>query len=125
MNWYRWIGKPHRTGDDPMVDEGCDCLLMVVRIRESLGLPVPRTDETKALIALAEAGAHSEINSLIKEHLEPVQKPCDGAFMIFETPDQIGAAVIIEGGLLHVSHKKGVRWLPSNMMRQFNWFHWK
>lgn len=125
MNWHKWIGKPHRTGDDPAIDDGCDCLLMVVRIREHLGLPVPKINETKALIDLAKAGAYSEIHSLIKKHLEPVQKPCDGAFMIFETPDQIGTAVIIEGGLLHVSHKKGVRWFPSNMVRQFNWFHWK
>lgn len=125
MNWHQWIGKKHVTGADPVIDEGCDCLLMVVRIRQSLGLPVPSSSETSTLISLSEASAYQEIHSLIKRHLVPLQTPEEGAFMIFEAPDQIGAAVIIEGGLLSVSHKKGVRWLPANMLQKFDWFHWK
>jgi hypothetical protein len=125
MNWHKWIGKKHVTGADPEYDEGCDCLLMVVRLREHLGLPVPDSMDVATMILLSQAEAHQDIYALITPHLVATESTCDGAFTIFDTPDQIGAAVMIDGGLLVVSHKRGVRWLPANMLRKFNWYHWK
>ena len=125
MNWHRWIGKPHVTGDDPVCDEGCDCLLMVTRIREHLGLPAPNAIDTATLILLSQSEAFSEIHKLILPHLVPVQTPHNGAFTVFETPDKMGTAVMIDDGLLHVSHKRGVRWMPGNMLRKFDWYDWK
>jgi len=125
MNWQKWIGKKHVTGDDPTCDEGCDCLLMVTRIREYLKLPAPNALDAATLILLSKAEAFEDIHKLILPHLVPVQTPRDGAFTVFETPDQIGTAVMIDGGLLHVSHKRGVRWLPGNILRKFDWYDWK
>ena len=125
MNWHRWIGKPHVTGADPVCDEGCDCLLMVTRIREHLGLPAPSAIDTATLILLSQSEAFSEIHKLILPHLVPLQTPHNGAFTVFETPDKMGAAVMIDDGLLHVSHKRGVRWMPGNMLRKFDWYDWK
>lgn len=125
MNWHKWIGKKHVTGADPEYDEGCDCLLMVVRLREHLGLAVPDSMDVATMILLSEAGSHEEIYSLMKPHLIELNAPENGAFTIFETPDQMGTAVMIDDGLLHVSHKRGVRWMPANMLRKFTWFHWK
>jgi len=125
MNWHKWIGKKHIVGADPEYDEGCDCLLMVVRIRESLGLPVPNSMDVATMLLLANTGAYEEIHGLMKPHLTPSEPPCDGSFAIFETPDHIGAAVMVEGGLLHVNLKHGVRWLPGSALRKFNWYHWK
>lgn len=50
--WERWVGKKHVTGDDPTVDEGCDCLLMVTRVREHLGLPAPDAMDIAAMILI-------------------------------------------------------------------------
>lgn len=125
MNWHRWIGKPHVTGADPVCDEGCDCLLMVTRIRDHLGLPAPNAIDTATLILLSQSEAFSEIHKLILPHLAPVQTPHNGAFTVFETPDKMGTAVMIDDGLLHVSHKRGVRWMPRNMLRNFDWYDWK
>jgi len=125
MSWQRWIGKPHVTGADPVHEDGCDCLLMVVRVRESLGLPVPDEAAVQTLISLSLSESYREVHLLLAPHLNPVGPPFDGAFTVFETPDQIGTAVMIEGGLLHVSHKRGVRWLPANMLRKFTWYDWK
>ena len=125
MNWHRWIGKPHVTGADPVCDEGCDCLLMVTRIRDHLGLPAPNAIDTATLILLSQSEAFSEIHKLILPHLAPVQTPHNGAFTVFETPDKMGTAVMIDDGLLHVSHKRGVRWMPRNMLRKFDWYDWK
>jgi hypothetical protein len=124
VNWHKWIGLPHITGADPLLGQGCDCLIMVTRIREHLGLPAPSVAHIATLIALAQAEAYRDINQFIRPHLVNTETPTDGAFTVFETPDQIGTAVLIDGGLLHVSHKKGVRWLPANLLRKFNWYHW-
>lgn len=97
---------------------------MVTRIREHLNLPAPTRDQIKTLIELARKGAYAAIQKEIRVHLVKTETPTDGAFTVFETPDQIGTAVLIDGGLLHVSHKKGVRWLPANLLRKFNWYHW-
>jgi len=125
MNWHKWIGKKHVTGADPEYDEGCDCLLMVVRIRESLGLPIPNSMDVATMILLSNAESYKDIHALMAPHLVITESPCDGAFTIFETPDHIGTAVMIEGGLLTVSHKRGVRWIPANILRKFTWYHWK
>lgn len=125
MSWQQWIGKPHRTGADPVVDDGCDCLIMVTRVRQQLKLPAPSNDEICTLIALSEAGAFEEVNRLIAKHLILRNTPSDGSFTVYETPDHIGSAVMIDGGLLHVSHKRGVRWIPTNMLRKFDWYDWK
>ena len=124
MSWQRWIGKPHVTGADPAVDGGCDCLIMVARVRQQLKLPSPSDPEMRTLIALSEAGAYDEVHRLIAAHLVSCDTPSDGAFTVYETPDQIGAAVMIDGGMLHVSHKRGVRWVPGNLIRKFDWYHW-
>lgn len=125
MNWHKWIGKKHKTGADPVYEDGCDCLIMVVRIRENLGLPSPSKSDVAAMISFSEAGSYDEIYNIIDPHLVKLNKAEDGAFTIFETPDQIGAAVMIENGILSVHHTKGVRWTPSNAMRRLNWHHWK
>jgi hypothetical protein len=125
MNWQSWIGKKHVTGADPVYDDGCDCLLMVTRIREHLGLVAPDAMDVATMILLAKAEAFREIHTMIAPHLVPVLTANDGAFTVFETPDQIGTAVMIDGGLLHVSHKRGVRWLPGNLLRKFDWYDWK
>lgn len=97
---------------------------MVTRIREHLNLPAPTADEIEVLIELAQDNAYAAIQQEISTHLVNTETPTDGAFTVFEKPDQIGTAVLIDGGLLHVSHKKGVRWLPANLLRKFNWYHW-
>jgi len=125
MNWHSWIGKRHETGADPVHDEGCDCLIMVTRIREYLGLAAPNAIDVATMILLSSTEGYEEIHDFIAPHLVPKQTPADGAFTVFETPDQIGTAVMIENGLLHVSHKRGVRWLPAGMIRKFNWYDWK
>lgn len=125
MNWHKWIGKKHVPGADPEYDEGCDCLLMVVRIRESLGLPVPNSMDVATMILLSNAESYGDIHALMAPRLVTADSVCDGAFTIFETPDHIGTAVMIENGLLHVNQRRGVRWLPANMLRKFTWYHWK
>lgn len=97
---------------------------MVTRIREQLNLPAPTAQEIEVLIELAQEQDYVAIQQEIRPHLLKAETPTDGAFTVFETPDQIGTAVLIDGGLLHVSHKKGVRWLPANLLRKFNWYNW-
>lgn len=124
MKWERWIGKPHCTGADPGVDEGCDCLIMVVRVRQELGLPVPGEDEMREMISLARVCDHAAIHARLDPHLQRVEHPSPGAFTVFETQDHIGAAVMVEGGVLHVSKDRGVRWLPGYLLRRIPWYDW-
>jgi hypothetical protein len=125
MNWHKWVGKKHIVGADPTCDEGCDCLLMVVRIREALGLSVPSKEKIHALIELAKQFRHDEIYEQITPNLVPIEGPSEGGFTVFSSLDHIGTAVMIGGGLLHVDIKRGVRWLPASALRKFSWFHWK
>lgn len=125
MTWHQWVGKPHKTGADPETEDGCDCLLMVVRVRESLSLPVPDKQWIDELIDLARQKRHAEIHWQIAPFLLPIESSKDGAFAIFDTQDHIGTAVMIENGLLHVDTTRGVRWLPSSALRKFSWFDWK
>jgi len=124
MTWHKWVGKPHVTGDDPTTDPGCDCLLMVVRARQALGLPTPSLPQARNLIRLAQAGEHEAIQQWLAPHLIEATSPDEGFFTIFESAEQIGTAVMIGGGLLHVSHKRGVRWLPPSFITKFSWYDW-
>lgn len=124
MNWHSWIGKPHVLGADPAKQNGCDCLVMVTRVRQWLGLSAPLETDIRELLLLAARKDYTKLSHVLKPHLKELEHPKEGAFTLFETPDQIGTAVVIDGGLLHVSHKHGVRWLPTSLVKKLQWYDW-
>ena len=125
MTWISWIGKPHVLGADPAQDQGCDCLVMVTRVREWLGLAAPREADIKELLLLASQHEYSKLKKTLEPHLRKLDHPKEGAFTLFEPPDQIGTAVVVDGGLLHVSHRHGVRWLPTSAVKKLQWYDWE
>jgi len=125
MNWRNWIGKEHVTGDDPTCDEGCDCLLMVTRIREALGLKAPSQIDIAVILLFANNRQFEAIEQYIRPHLKEISSISDGSFTVYVTPESVGAAVFIEDGVLTVSHKKGVRWVPSRSVQKLPWYEWQ
>lgn len=88
-------------------------------------LPAPSPEKLNELIALARAQDVEGIKFSIKKHLLALNQPIEGAFTLLESPDQIGTAVVVEGGLLSVNHKHGVRWTASRFIRKLDWYHWQ
>lgn len=108
--WRDWIGLPHRFRADPRNGHGADCLIMVWNVLEDAGAPHPRLDPT--WLDLAEWGRHRLLAQTYEELTMPLDAPEEYAVTLFSTARTIGIGVVVDGGLLHVHHRRGVQWMP-------------
>jgi hypothetical protein len=125
MSWHRWLGKPHAFAADPDVDNGCDCLIMVTKVRRSLGLPAPSDVMIKRLLVLARRNQFDRLDNLLTKHLVPAAEAVDGVVTIARKESHTGVAIVVEGGLLYVSLRQGVRWTPAICLRKLTWSNWQ
>ena len=108
--WRQWIGLPHKFRADPRNGIGADCLIMVWDVLDDAGVPHPAFDPT--WLDLAEWGRHQVLAEVYREITIPLDAPEEYAVTSFSTARTIGIGVVVDGGLLHVHHRRGVRWMP-------------
>lgn len=108
--WRQWIGLPHRFRADPRDGIGADCLLMVWAALDQSTASHPAFNP--AWLDMAEAGDHDELIAAYKSLTMPLAAPEEHAVTLFSTERTIGIGIVVDDGLLHVHHKRGVQWLP-------------
>ena len=113
--WKSYIGLPHVFGADPENGEGADCLVMVFRVLDELGIAHPAFDP--AWVDLARASDWRTLRRLWRAGTEPCA-PEDGAMTLFTNPGTgLGIAVVVDAGLLMVTHHRGVSWVPLHQLK--------
>lgn len=114
-NWRSYIGLPHVFGADPADGEGADCLVLVMGVLDDLGIAHPPFDEQ--WLQLAKRGAWEQLESLWKQGTTALAGPEEGAVTLLRNgPAGLGVAVVIDGGLLMVHHRRGVVWIPLHLL---------
>lgn len=108
--WRQWIGLPHKFRADPRNGVGADCLIMVWDVLEDSGLAHPSFDPT--WLDLAEWGRHQALAQVYEELTIPLEAPEEYAVTLFSTARTIGIGIVVDSGLLHVHHRRGVQWMP-------------
>lgn len=124
-NWHRYIGLPHIFGEDPENGRGADCLVLVFNLLDDLGVPHPPFDP--AWLDLARAGRWPELQALWDAQTEPAAyPPKDGAVTLIQNEvSGLGVAIVIDAGLLFVSHKRGVAWASISHFKSLQYRRFK
>lgn len=119
-DWRSYIGLPHLFEADPSDGKGADCLILSMGILDDLGLPHPAIDPH--WFDLARRGCWGELETIWRHLTEPVDTPEDGAVTLFKNgPSGLGVGTVIDKGLLLVHHRRGVSWIPLNVLRPFDY----
>ena len=121
--WKYWIGLPHKFRANPRDGIGADCLLMVWNVLEDFDAPYPHFDH--AWLDLAENGRHRLLAQLYRQLTIPLDAPEDCAVTLFSTDKTIGIAIVVDGGLLYVHHRRGVQWLPLGRCKKLEFRKFK
>jgi len=108
--WRQWIGLPHKFRADPRNGIGADCLIMTWNVLDDAGISHPAFDSS--WLDLAEKGAHQELVRLYEQSTIPLDAPEEYAVTLFSTARTIGVGIVVDNGLLHVHHRRGVQWIP-------------
>jgi len=119
-NWRSYIGLPHVFGADPADGRGADCLVLVMGILDDLGLARPALEPR--WFSLAQQGAWSQLETLWKNLTLPIDSPENGAVTLIKNGTAgLGVAIVIDGGLLMVHHRRGVVWVPLHLIKPFSY----
>jgi hypothetical protein len=124
MDWKRWIGLPHEFGADPEDGQAADCLLMVWRILDDAGIPHPVFDQH--WLEMAKQKRWAELETMWTdattelEHAEPY-----AVTLIRNGPAGLGVGIVLDGGLLLVHHRRGVRWVPLSFMTSLRFYRFR
>ena len=116
VDWKRWIGLPHMFGVHPESGQGCDCVLMVWAILDSIGVHHPPFDERWLLMGAD--GHWDELRQLWESKTQKLDKPQEHAVTLFENgPAGLGVGIVVDNGALIVHHTRGVCWVPFRVLR--------
>ena len=128
-DWHDWIGLPHETGADPRIGAAADCLLLVFAVQDQLGIPHPEPEER--WFDLARRGGWVELKELYDiffSWAEPVEGASrDGDFTLLvpsRRDAMLGFATRLDGGVLTVSEKRGVVWIPDALKEWDRFYRW-
>ncbi len=115
-NWRNYLGLPHVFGADPADGQGADCLIMTFNILDALGLPHPAFEQR--WLELAKACRWGELLSLWDEATVPLDAPENGAVTLIQNGKAgLGVAIVVDDGVLMVHHRRGVVWIPLQIMK--------
>ena len=114
--WRQWIGLPHIFRADPRDGIGADCLIMTWNVLDDAGVPHPEFDSR--WLDLAETGAHQELAQLYEQSTIPLETPEEYAITLFAGAQMIGVGVVVDDGLLHIHHRRGVQWIPLHRCKR-------
>jgi len=116
IDWKRWIGLPHMFGVHPESGQGCDCVLMVWAILDSVGVNHPAFDERWLLMGAD--GRWDELRQLWESRTQKLEEPQEHAVTLFENgPAGLGVGIVVDNGALIVHHTRGVCWVPFRVLR--------
>ena len=119
MIWHRWIGLPHQFRADPNDGQGADCLIMTWHVLDTAGVPHPALNAE--WLNMAERGDYEALAKLYRGSTISLDKPEAHAMTMFRAADHIGIGVVVDGGLLHVNRRKGVRWIPVERCKKMQY----
>ena len=123
MIWHRWIGLPHQFRADPNDGLGADCLIMTWHVLDAAGVPHPALNAE--WLNMAERGDYEALAKLYRGSTIALDKPEAHAMTMFRAADHIGIGVVVDGGLLHVNRRKGVRWIPVERCKKMEYRRFK
>jgi len=116
VDWKRWIGLPHEFGVHPESGIGCDCVLMVWAILDSVGVHHPPFDER--WLQMGAAGRWDELRQMWNAGTHKLDKPEEHAVCLFENGSAgLGVGIVVDNGALIVHHTRGVCWVPFRVLR--------
>ena len=116
VDWKRWIGLPHEFGVHPESGIGCDCVLMVWAILDSVGVHHPPFDER--WLQMGAAGRWDELRQMWNAGTHKLDKPKEHAVCLFENGSAgLGVGIVVDNGALIVHHTRGVCWVPFRVLR--------
>jgi hypothetical protein len=124
MDWKRWIGLPHEFGADPCDGQAADCVLMVWRMLDDAGIEHP---EFKAYwLDMAKQKRWAELETMWNDSTTQLQQPEEHAVTLFRNgPAGLGVGIVVDGGLLLVHHRRGVRWVPLSFMPSLRFYRFR
>ena len=117
--WHRWISLPHQFRADPNDGRGADCLIMTWHVLDAAGVPHPALNTE--WLSMAERGDYEALARLYRESTIDLGEPEEYAVTMFRAADHIGIGVVVDGGLLHVNRRKGVRWIPVGRCKKMEY----
>jgi hypothetical protein len=121
MDWKRWIGLPHEFGADPEDGVAADCLLMVWRILDDAGIHHPEFNAY--WLEMARAKQWRQLEAAWADGTIELDGPQEYAVTLFRNgPAGLGVGIVVDGGLLLVHHKRGVRWAPLSYMPELRFY---
>ena len=121
MDWKRWIGLPHEFGADPCDGQAADCVLMVWRILDDSGIEHPEFNAY--WLEMARQKRWAELEAMWSDATTQLQQPEEHAVTLFRNgPAGLGVGIVVDGGLLLVHHKRGVRWVPLSYMPSLRFY---
>ena len=123
MIWHRWIGLPHHFRANPNDGLGADCLIMTWHVLDAAGVPHPALNAE--WLNMAERGDYEALAKLYRGSTIALDKPEEHAVTMFRAADHIGIGVVVDGGLLHVNRRKGVRWIPVERCKKMEYRRFK
>ena len=124
MDWKRWIGLPHEFGADPCDGQAADCVLMVWRILDDAGIEHPEFNAY--WLEMARQKRWGELELMWTEATTQLEQPEEHAVTLFRNgPAGLGVGIVVDGGLLLVHHRRGVRWVPLSFMPSLRFYRFR
>lgn len=120
IDYYKWIGLPHEFGADPDDGQGADCLIMAHKILSSVGAPCPPLKSEWA--ELAKQQKWEKLREEWSKYMIPVEKPMQyDLHMTTNEHTGFSIATVVDDGIVFVSHRKGVAWIPLGLVQGNFW----
>ena len=120
IDYYKWIGLPHKFAADPDDGEGADCLIIARKILSANNFPCPPI--SSEWIELAASQRWGELEKEWHKYMVKVDAPqsCDLSMTRNEVTG-FAIGVVIDNGVLFVSHRRGVAWIPLSLTKTDFW----
>jgi hypothetical protein len=120
IDYYRWIGLPHRLGADPSNGEGADCLILVHKILTSAGVSCPPINKRWFLLVAKKDWA--KMHEIWNCHMVQVDKPKNfDVYMATNNVTGLCLGAVVDDGIVTVHHEKGVCWVPLSLTKGPFW----
>ena len=117
-HWRQFVGLPHQTGADPRVDDAADCLLLAFAVLDELNQPHPPADTQ--WFEMAEKGMWPELKQQL-DLLTVADAGGNGAVAMGTG----GLIVSVGHGVLVTQDRRGVRWVPMELLCPIDWRRFK
>jgi hypothetical protein len=120
IDYFKWIGLPHKFGADPDDGEGADCLILAHKILVSAGAPCPPLRDE--WLELAGEKKWDLLEREWNEHMEETSEPRQFDLHMVRNPETgFSIATVVGDGVVFVSHRKGVAWIPLGLVQGNFW----